>query len=154
MPRVSAGLLLYRVQDEVLEVLLVHPGGPLWRKKDDGAWSIPKGEVAPGEDELTAARREFREETGVDPAGPFVPLGQVRQKSGKIVYAWACVGDCDPRAIKSNTFTMEWPPRSGRRQEFPEIDRAEFWPLEQARRKINPAQAQFLDALEQQTPHR
>jgi len=153
MPKVSAGLLLYRVRNEALEVLLVHPGGPLWQKKDDGAWSIPKGEIAPGEDELTAARREFREETGVDPAGPFVPLGQVRQKGGKIVHAWACAGDCDPRAIKSNTFTMEWPPRSGRRQEFPEIDRAEFWPLEQARRKINPAQAHFLDALEEHTRH-
>jgi predicted NUDIX family NTP pyrophosphohydrolase len=150
MPKVSAGLLLYRVRDDALEVLLVHPGGPLWRRKDDGAWSIPKGEVAPGEDELTAARREFREETDLDPAGPFVPLGEVRQKSGKIVHAWACAGDCDPQSIKSNTFTMEWPPRSGRRQEFPEIDQAEFWPLEQARVKINPAQAQFLDTLEEQ----
>lgn len=128
-------------------MLLVHPGGPFWQKRDAGAWSIPKGEVGEGEDALSAACREFEEETGVRPRPPFVPLGEVRQKGGKRVVAWAFEGDCDPGAIRSNTFRMEWPPRSGREAEFPEIDRAEFFPLETAREKINPAQAALLDAL-------
>jgi predicted NUDIX family NTP pyrophosphohydrolase len=151
MPTVSAGLLLYRVRDGSPEILLVHPGGPFFAKKDDGAWSIPKGEVAPGEDLLAAARREFAEETGLAEDqtmnGPFVALGQVRQQSGKIVHAWACAGDCDPAAVRSNTFEIEWPPRSGQRQSFPEVDRGAFFDLETARRKINPAQASFLDRL-------
>ncbi len=143
----SAGLLMYRVRGDGVEVLLVHPGGPFFKRKDEGAWTIPKGEVDAGEDDLTTARREFQEETGVTPAGPFVPLGEIKQKGGKRVRAWAFAGDCDAGAIQSNTFTMEWPPKSGRQQEFPEIDRAEFFGLEQARQKMNPAQAAFLAAL-------
>lgn len=139
---------MYRLCNSRLEVLLVHPGGPFWAKKDDGAWSLPKGEVDPGEDALEAARREFAEETGLQPQGKFVPLGEVKQKSGKAICAWAFESDCDPATLKSNTFTMEWPPRSGKKQEFPEIDRAEFFALEEARKKINPAQIALIDALE------
>lgn len=147
MPTISAGLLLYRRRGG-LEVLLVHPGGPLWAKKDAGAWSIPKGEVDPGEDLLAAAQREFQEETGLPPpAGPFIPLPPARLKSGKLVHAFAAEGDCDPAAIRSNTFTMPWPPRTGRLTEFPEIDRAEWFPLPAARQKLNPAQVAFLDEL-------
>ena len=147
MPRISAGLLMYRIRRETVQVLLAHPGGPLFRSKDDGAWSIPKGEAEPGEDLLTAARREFEEETGVRPSGPFIPLKPIKQKGGKIVHAWAFEGDCDPATIKSNSFTMEWPPRSGRESEFPEIDRAEFFDLETAKTKIKAAQVPLLEEL-------
>jgi predicted NUDIX family NTP pyrophosphohydrolase len=131
----------------VQEVLLVHPGGPFWARKDAGAWSIPKGEYADDEDPLACARREFEEELGAVAPAELTPLGEVRQKSGKRVTAWAAEGDLDAAAIRSNTFTMEWPPRSGREQEFPEIDRAEWFPLDEARERINPAQAAFLDRL-------
>jgi len=148
MAKISAGLLMYRIRNGVLEVLLVHPGGPLWAKKDEGAWSIPKGEVDPSEDLLAAARREFQEELGLTAQGTFVRLDPVRQRSGKVVHAWAFEGDCDPTQITSNTFEMEWPPRSGRRQRFPEVDRAAFFDLPTARRKINPAQIPLLEQLE------
>jgi predicted NUDIX family NTP pyrophosphohydrolase len=150
MSRISAGLLMYRCQNGDPQVLLVHPGGPFYRNKDNGAWTIPKGEVEPGEDLLTAAQREFREEIGVAASGPFTPLSPVKQKGGKIVHAWACKGDFDPADFVSNTFTMEWPPNSKRLCEFPEIDRAEFFNLDAARRKINPAQARLIDELERQ----
>jgi len=145
---------MYRRRDGALEVLLVHPGGPLWKNKDDGAWSIPKGEIDPTEDALAAAIREFREETGLEPRGLFVDLGQAKLKSGKLVRAFAFEGDCDPAAVQSNTFTMEWPPRSGRVQEFPEIDRAGWFPLAAARRKILPGLLPLLDALERIGPNR
>ena len=148
MAKVSAGLLMYRYSDATLQVLLVHPGGPYWRKKDEGAWSIPKGELGDEEDALDAAVREFEEETGIAPGSEFFPLGQVEQKGGKKVIAWAFEGDCDPGEIVSNTFPMEWPPKSGVTQEFPEIDRAEFFRLSEARIKINSAQAALLDVLE------
>ena len=148
MANTSAGLLMYRVRGDVIEVLLVHPGGPFWRKKDEGAWSIPKGEVEPGEELLATARREFHEELGLEAAGNFIPLTPIRQKGGKVVHAWAFEGDCDPAAIRSNTFTMEWPPKSGRAMEFPEVDEAAFFDLKAARRKINPAQAALLDQLD------
>jgi predicted NUDIX family NTP pyrophosphohydrolase len=147
MPRLSAGLLLYRSAGGRLEILLVHPGGPYWAKRDLGAWSIPKGEVEPGEEALAAALREFREETGFVPQGEPWPLGQARQPSGKIVAAWAMAGDVDAAQARSNRVTMEWPPRSGRQLEFPEIDRAQWFDLEEARRRILPGQASFLDAL-------
>jgi predicted NUDIX family NTP pyrophosphohydrolase len=144
----SAGLLLYRRASDGLEVLLVHPGGPFWTKKDAGVWSIPKGEYEPGDDALTAARREFEEELGsAPPDGATLELGEVRQKSGKLVHAWALEGDLDATAAHSNTFTIEWPPRSGRMQEFPEVDRAEWFRVDLARQKINPAQVAFLDRL-------
>jgi len=120
----SAGLLMYRHRGGILQVFLVHPGGPYWAKKDLGSWSIPKGEFTPDEDPLEAAKREFEEETGFSASGPFSPLTPIKQPSGKIVQAWAFEGDGDPSAIKSNTFSMEWPPRSGKYQEFPEVDRA------------------------------
>lgn len=144
--KVSAGLLMYR-RTTGLEVLLVHPGGPFFRNKDAGAWTIPKGEIGPDEEPLAAAIREFTEETGLTPMPPFLPLPTIRQKGGKIVQAWAFEGDCDPAAISSNTFEMEWPPRSGKRITVPEIDRAGFFDLETARIKINPAQVEFLDEL-------
>jgi predicted NUDIX family NTP pyrophosphohydrolase len=147
MPKLSAGILLYRACGDDVEVLLVHPGGPFFRNKDDGSWTVPKGEPADGEDLLDAARREFREEIGFLPEGPFVELPPVKQRGGKTVYAWACRGDCDPAAVRSNTFEIEWPPKSGRRATFPEIDRAEFFPLATARTKINPAQIDLLNAL-------
>ena len=140
MPKTSAGLLLYRETNGVLEVFLVHPGGPFWAKKDEGAWSIPKGEFEPAEDPLAAARREFTEETSFPIAGEFVPLTPLKQRSGKIVHAFAVRGDCDPALIKSNTFTFQ-----GR--EFPEVDRAGWFGLEEAKRKILPGQAGFLDEL-------
>jgi len=146
MAKRSAGLLMYRKR-RGLEVLLVHPGGPFWKKKDEGAWFLPKGEVAAGEDELSAARREFEEEIGIKPVGPFLALGSVKHKSGKSVAAWAFEGDCDPAAIKSNTFTIEWPPRSGRKQEFPEVDRAEFFTPEAAREKMHPEESDFVVRL-------
>jgi predicted NUDIX family NTP pyrophosphohydrolase len=147
MARSSAGLLMYRVRAGVLEVLLVHPGGPFWRSKDAGAWTIPKGEVAPGEDEVSTAVREFKEETGMDAVGPFIDLGTIKQKAGKTVHAWAFAGDCDPATLKSNMTRLEWPRGSGRWMTFPEVDRAEFLPLAEARVKINPAQAELLDRL-------
>lgn len=148
MTKTSAGLLLFR-RGPGLEILLVHPGGPFFRNKDEGAWSIPKGEVEEGAEPLAAAQREFSEETGLPlPEGEIVPLGEVRQKGGKRVLAWAVEGDLDPTRVKSNTFEMEWPPRSGRRERFPEIDRAEFFPPELARRKLNSAQAELVDRLE------
>lgn len=151
MPKESAGLLMYRRRGE-LEVLLVHPGGPLWAGKEDGAWTIPKGEIGPGEDPLAAARREFAEETGFASAPPFLPLSPIRQRSGKIVHAWAFAGDCAPELLRSNTFTMEWPPRSGRQAEFPEIDRAAFFTLAAARPRINPAQLALLEELARRLP--
>ena len=145
----SAGVLLYRRRGAAIEVLLVHPGGPFWARKDDGAWSIPKGEIGEREDPGSAALREFREELGSDLDGDHaVALDPIRQPGGKIVHAWAIEGDFDPSRLKSNTFTIEWPPRSGRRQEFPEVDRAEWFTLEVARRKIQKGQAELLDQLE------
>jgi predicted NUDIX family NTP pyrophosphohydrolase len=138
---------MYRRSRGVLEVLLVHPGGPFWTKKDAGAWSIPKGEYEAGEEALVAAAREFQEETGLVAGGPYTPLTPIKQQGGKIVQAWAFEGDCDAEALTSTTFSLEWPPGSGRCQEFPEVDRAEWFTLEEARRKILPAQAAFLDEL-------
>jgi predicted NUDIX family NTP pyrophosphohydrolase len=147
MTKNSAGLLLYRFRDGNLEVFLVHPGGPFWAKKDLGVWSIPKGEMDEGEDLLKTARREFEEETGFRPGGIFRKLTPVRQRSGKIVHAWAVEGDCDPTAIRSNTFTMEWPPRSGRLLEIPEVDRAGWFDLDAAKDKILEGQRGLLDEL-------
>jgi predicted NUDIX family NTP pyrophosphohydrolase len=141
----SAGLLVYRLRNGELEVLLVHPGGPFWAKKDEGAWSIPKGEIAENEDSLKAAKREFFEETGFEADGNFIALTPVKQASGKWVYAWAVEGDCDAGAIKSNTFSMEWPPRSGDKKEFPEVDRAGWFPIEMARQKILKGQVSLLE---------
>lgn len=149
MPRVSAGLLMYRIHDGKLQVLLAHPGGPLFKNKDDGHWTIPKGEIESGEDMLEAAKREFAEETGVTPTGPFTELTPIKQKGGKIVHAWAFRGDCDPAEIVSNTFTMEWPPKSGRQMEFPEMDRAEFFDVAAASRKIKAAQMPLVEECEQ-----
>lgn len=143
----SAGLLLFRETAAGLEVLLAHPGGPFWAKKDDGSWSIPKGEFADGEEPLAAAKREFEEEMGVPPAGDFIPLEFLKQPSGKLVFAWALRSDFDPSRLKSNMFSMEWPPRSGRQQEFPEVDKAAWFGVEAARRKILKGQAGFLDQL-------
>jgi predicted NUDIX family NTP pyrophosphohydrolase len=148
MKGISAGILLFRRNTKKVEVLLAHLGGPFWAKKDLGAWSIPKGEIREGESPETTARREFEEELGTYPEGELIPLGEVRQKAGKVVHAWALEGDLDIAKIRSNTFQMEWPPRSGKMQEFPEIDRAEFFSLDEARKKINPAQAEFIDRLE------
>lgn len=147
MPKASAGLVVYRIQEGRLEIFLVHPGGPFWARKDLGAWSIPKGEFLDSEDPLEAARREFREETGHEIDGPFLPLQPIKQKGGKIVHAWAVQGDLDPERIQSNTFTMEWPRGSGRQKEFPEVDRAEWFEVEEARRRILSGQAGFLDEL-------
>ena len=147
MPKHSAGILLFRRTGPHTEVLLAHPGGPLWKNKDEGSWTIPKGEYGGGEDPLAAAKREFQEETGAAVSGDFLPLGEIRQRSGKIVTAWALERDLDPSSVRSNTFSMTWPPRSGKLQEFPEIDRAAWFSLDAARRKIIPAQAEFLDRL-------
>jgi predicted NUDIX family NTP pyrophosphohydrolase len=147
MSKISAGILLYRQGPAGLEVLLVHPGGPLWKNKDLESWSIPKGEVEPGEDLLAAARREFAEELGSPCPAPALALTPIQQKGGKTVHAWAVAGDLDPAAIVSETFEMEWPPRSGRMQEFPEVDRAEFFSVEEARRKILPAQMPLVEEL-------
>ena len=145
--KTSAGILLYRRAARGLEVLLGHPGGPYWTRRDLGAWTIPKGEIGPGEEPLAAARREFLEETGHAAAGETLALAPVRQKGGKLVHAWAVEGDCDAAAIRSITFEMEWPPRSGRMAAFPEIDRAAWFTLEEARQRILPAQVPFLDEL-------
>lgn len=147
MARKSAGLLLFRKTAQGLEVLLVHPGGPFWANKDEGAWSIPKGEIDDAEDPMSAARREFEEELGPLPAGVLVPLDQVKQPGGKHVIAWALCADFDTATFRSNTFTIEWPPSSGRQQEFPEIDRAAWFSLDEARRKILKGQAPLLDQL-------
>lgn len=145
----SAGLVLFREVSGELEVLLVHPGGPFWADKDDGAWSIPKGEFEDGEDPLQAARREFEEETGASPpASGLLPLHAVRQPSGKTVHAWAASGEFDVAALKSNMFSMEWPPKSGERREFAEVDRAAWLPVEVAKRKILKGQVPFLTELE------
>ena len=146
--KISAGLLMYRRRDSGLEVFLAHPGGPYFKNKDWGSWGIPKGELETAEAMLDAAIREFQEETGLAAAGPYLPLGSVVLTSGKTVYAWAFVGDCDDsKPPASNNFSLEWPPRSGRRQLFPEIDQAVFFSLAEARRKITPAQAPFIDRL-------
>jgi predicted NUDIX family NTP pyrophosphohydrolase len=145
--RTSAGLLVYRRGSPGLEVFLVHPGGPYWARRDVGAWSIPKGEIEPGEDALDAARREFREETGSAMEGTFVQLPSVTMKSGKVVHAWAVEGDIDATRVHSIAFTLEWPPRSGRLREFPEVDRAAWFGLAEARLRILPAQAPLLSAL-------
>ena len=147
MPKRSAGLLMYRRAAAGLAVLLVHPGGPFWAKKDAGAWSIPKGEYAPGEDPLAVARREFEEETGARPHGDVVPLGEIVQAGGKRVTAWAVEGDFDPATLVSNTFETEWPPRSGRKVRFPEVDRAAWFSAEEARDKLVSAQRAFVDRL-------
>jgi predicted NUDIX family NTP pyrophosphohydrolase len=148
MPRQSAGLLLYRAGPRGLEVFLVHPGGPFWTKKDEGAWSIPKGEFDDLEDPLAAARREFEEETGFTPRGEPTPLEPLRQAGGKRVQAWALQQDVDPARLRSNTFSMEWPPKSGKYREFPEVDRGEWFSLEEAGRKILKGQAGFLVQLQ------
>jgi predicted NUDIX family NTP pyrophosphohydrolase len=144
----SAGILLHRSSNGEPEVFLVHPGGPFWANKDAGAWSLPKGEFEDGEEPAAAALREFEEETGHRVAGDMVPLDPSRQRGGKIVHAWAMPGDVDASDIRSNLFSMEWPPRSGRQREFPEVDRAGWFTLEQARGKINPGQRSLLDQLE------
>ncbi|SRR5712691_2491360 len=147
MPKRSAGLLMYRRRDHGLEVFLVHPGGPLWAKKDFEIWSIPKGEYLDDEPPLRAAKREFEEETGFTADGNFLELGDLRVPSGKIVVAWAFEGDCDPSRLKSNTFSMEWPPRSGRRIEVPEVDRGGWFTIDAARVRILKGQRPFLDRL-------
>ena len=145
--RRSAGLLVYRLRDGAVEVFLVHPGGPFWRNRDDGAWSLPKGEYAEDEDPLAAAVREFGEETGMTITGEFQPLQPVRQAGGKIVTAWAIAGDFDAGAIRSNSFTMEWPPKSGSMRVFPEVDRAAWFSLDQARSKLLAGQRPLVDEL-------
>ncbi len=155
MPKRSAGILLFRHTPAGPEVLLVHPGGPFWAKKDAGAWSIPKGEVAEGEDSLAAAKREFEEETGfgLGPRGPLVALGAFRQSSAKTVEVWALEGDFDPSELKSNTFLMQWPPKSGRMQEFSEVDRAAWFTRAEAGRKILKGQAAILEAFYSHLEH-
>lgn len=146
MPKQSAGLLMFR-SNTALEILFVHPGGPFWAKKDLGAWTIPKGEYADGEEPLAAARREFEEETGFSPDGEFIDLGAIKQAGGKIVRVWAVEGDCDPAALVSNRFQMEWPPRSGRLAEFPEVDRAAWFSLAEAKERILASQQPILNLL-------
>jgi predicted NUDIX family NTP pyrophosphohydrolase len=147
----SAGLLMFRRAGARLEVLLAHPGGPFWTSRHEGAWTIPKGGIHHGEAPIDSAIREFIEETGFNPCGPFIPLGSVTQRSGKLVYAWAFEGTCEPAALVSMETTTEWPPRSGRYITIPEIDRASFFTIEDARTAINPAQAAFLDRLIEET---
>jgi predicted NUDIX family NTP pyrophosphohydrolase len=149
MPKRSAGILLFRDRGGRLEVLLVHPGGPFWANRDEGAWSIPKGEFAEGDDPLAAAKREFTEETGFAPSGTPFRLEPLRQPGGKVVYAWAVRGDLDAAAVRSNTFSLEWPPNSGQRREFPEVDRAAWFTLAEAGRRIAPGQAGFLVQLQE-----
>ncbi|MEP6730628.1 MAG: NUDIX domain-containing protein [bacterium] len=148
MTKTSAGIALYRKTGTDFELLLVHPGGPLWARKDLGVWSFPKGEYVDGEDPLTVAQREFHEETGSHVEGPFHPLGQVTQASGKRVSIWAAEGACDADEIRSNTFVMEWPPKSGKQSEFPEVDRAAWFTPAVAKTKLVPAQAEFVDRLD------
>ena len=147
MAKRSAGLLLYRRAARGIEVLLVHPGGPFWARKDLGAWSLAKGEIDPGEEPAACALREFEEETGTRLEGAPVPLGEVRQAGGKVVLGFALEGNFDPDAIESITLEVEWPPRSGQRRTYPEVDRAGWFMLDEARQKLNPAQAAFLDRL-------
>jgi predicted NUDIX family NTP pyrophosphohydrolase len=145
----SAGLLMYSIKDEILKVFLVHPGGPFFKNKDDGFWSIPKGLIEKNEEYLQTAIREFQEETGISSEGEYLPLGSIKQKNGKIVYAWAFETENDDQQfIKSNTFKLEWPPHSGKIQEFPEIDRAEFFIVETSKKKINEAQIELITRLE------
>ena len=145
--KTSAGILLYRFTSKKLEVFLVHPGGPFWKNKDEGAWSVPKGEYGEEEDALKAAIREFKEETGISISGNFISLTQVKLKSGKLVKAWALEKDIDPSAVKSNTFSLEWPPKSGKKIEVPEVDRAEWFSIKEAKIKINAGQLPLLDEL-------
>ena len=148
MPKKSAGLLMYRVDQTGVEVLLAHPGGPFWRNKDEGAWTIPKGEFADDEDPLAAARREFEEELGAaSPLGDYIQLKPIKQKNGKIVHAWAIKGDFDPAMLTSNSFAMEWPPKSGRMQSFPEVDRAQWFTPELAKTKMLTGQGALIDEL-------
>lgn len=143
----SAGILVYRFRSDELEIFLVHPGGPFWKNKDDGAWSIPKGEYTEDENPLEAAKREFEEETGIACDGKFIMLEPVKQKGGKLVLAWAIEKNIDPEIIKSNLFSMEWPPKSGKMQQFPEVDKAAWYDLTEAKQKINSSQAAFIDQL-------
>lgn len=153
--KVSAGLLVYRLNGSALEIFLGHPGGPFFAKKDAGVWSIPKGEVDGDEDLLQTALREFEEETGIKPEGEYLSLGHIKQKNGKIVHAWAFAGDWDKnKPIRSNTFTMEWPPHSGQKQEFPEIDQGAFFDSETAKQKINPAQVALIERLQTLLEHK
>jgi predicted NUDIX family NTP pyrophosphohydrolase len=147
MPKQAAGILMYRRGASGLEVLLAHPGGPLWARKDSGSWTMPKGQFTDGELPLDAARREFEEEMGKAPTGNFQPLGTVKQPSGKVIHAWAAESDFDASKVKSNLFSMEWPPRSGRMGEFPEVDRAGWFPIEEACAKIIKGQTPFLERL-------
>ena len=147
MAKQSAGLLMFRLRNGEPELLLVHPGGPFWAKKDEGAWSIPKGEFQAGEEPLAAAQREFAEETGCRAQGPFIPLTPITQRSGKVVHAWAVEGDCDPAHLHSTLFSLEWPPKSGKHQQFPEVDRAEWFSVPVALQKIIPAQRGFVTEL-------
>lgn len=148
--KVSAGLLVYRAAESRLELLLVHPGGPFWAKKDDGAWFIPKGEIEAGEEPLAAARREFREELGLEPPGAApIALGSVKNKSGKLIHAWALEGDLDLSGFHSNSFELEWPPRSGQKRAFPEVDRASYFELERALTKLHPAEQPLVARLQQ-----
>jgi predicted NUDIX family NTP pyrophosphohydrolase len=153
MAKKSAGILLYRTRRGLLEVFLVHPGGPFWATKDDGAWSIPKGEFEEGEDPIDAAKREFREETGLTPRGNFRAMEPIRQKGGKVVYAWSARSNLDATEVRSNTFSLQWPPRSGRTQKFPEIDRAAWFTIQSARRKILRSQLSLLDQLQKRLAH-
>lgn len=150
----SAGLLMYRIRKGAVEVFLVHPGGPIWARKHEGAWTLPKGEYELDEDPLLAAQREFREETGFQASGSYMELGSVRQKSGKVVIAWAFEGDCDPQQLVSNTCEIEWPPRSGKRLEIPEVDRGQWYSLDEARRYIREEQRALLDSLVEQLASR
>jgi predicted NUDIX family NTP pyrophosphohydrolase len=148
MIKTSAGVLAWRKDEEVVKVLLVHPGGPFFAKKDEGSWTIPKGECADGEDLLETAKREFEEELGAAIEGEFVALSPVKQKGGKVVFAWAIATSFDTSGFRSDNFTMEWPPKSGKKKEFPEVDRAEWFTIVDARKKINAAQVAFIDELE------
>jgi predicted NUDIX family NTP pyrophosphohydrolase len=154
MGRTSAGLLMYRRRHETLEVFLVHPGGPFWSKKDRGAWSIPKGEYLPDEDPLSVAQREFTEETGMHPGAEFIELTPIQQAGGKVVRAWAFEGDADPSTIVSNTFSLEWPPRSGQQQTFPEVDRAAWFPIEEATQRILKGQIPLVVELQRLVSNR
>jgi predicted NUDIX family NTP pyrophosphohydrolase len=145
MQKLSAGLLMFRRVNTGIEVLLVHPGGPFWQRKDLGSWSIPKGEYEKGQDPLEAAKREFEEETGVSPEGEFISLEEVKQPSGKVIAVWALEGNCSADQVRSNTFQMEWPPKSGKLQEFPEVDRASWFSLEEARDRISKGQVEFIE---------